>query len=169
MGIEIEVEATAGIKTGEAARDAALERRMANWAKISRAIDVPGSFQSQAAAPTYSFLSFPPVTNGKLWELLKVAASGTDPFTAQASPWFGFVAQDTPQDSAVEPPFPDMLFPPFATLPNVYYIASRRGYILNPLERVVLCFKSLPNTFAVTGSLHAIEHDAERYMMELGG
>lgn len=165
MGIDVELAASGSVKTGEAA---VRERLLPDWSKISRVIGVPQAYQSPAAAFAFSFMAFAPVTNGKVWEVLKIAASGADPFTVQASPWFAFVAQQAPQDSAVEPAFPDMIFPPFASLPNVYYVPSRRGLVLKAMERVVLCFKTLPNVYAVSGSLHAIEHDAEEYMRGLG-
>ena len=135
--------------------------------KVSKVLTIPSSYNAQNPALTYGFLEFPSPTRDKVWELLRVSASGPDPFTVLAGvSMIAFVSQQSYQDSATEPPgFPDLLAGA-GSVPNTLYI-GRRTCIIRSVDNVILCFKGLANAQEIQGSIAVIEHDYATFIRSL--
>ncbi len=133
----------------------------------SRPVTVPGSYQAAAAAATYCFMSFPQVTPGKIWEIMRIGVTGPDPFTALAGvSVLAFRSSLVPQDSATEPSTFGDLIAVMGQVPNTTY-PTWRSTIARANERIVLAFKGLANGQTLQGSMDVIEHDLESFLRSL--
>jgi hypothetical protein len=124
------------------------------------------SYQALAVPPTYTFMAFEWVPQGKIWEIIRVSVVQADPFTAVAGTTLLYVSTQVPQDSATEPSFPDMFVAPVAM--PVLATVTRRQVMLQEKERVIACMKSLPANQQVLGSMLVIEYDRATFLSQLG-
>jgi hypothetical protein len=133
----------------------------------SRPITLPGSYQGSGT--TYGFLAFPPCTPGKIWEVLRIGVTGSDPFTTLAGVTvLAYRSSFVPQDSATEPATFGDLLAVLGSIPNTSYPAWK-STVVRQQERVVLAFKGLAVNIQVQASIDVIEHDLQCYLAGLLG
>lgn len=165
MSIDLELVAGAAVGVG---RQAAFPKRLQPLGdRTSRPITLPLSYQTPAVASTYSFAEFPPVSPGKIWEIMRIGVSGNDPFTTLAGVTvLAYRSSLVPQDSNNEPGYFGDLLAVLGSVPNTSYPAWR-STVARQAERVVLAFKGLVAGQQIQASMDAIEHDLDAYLRSL--
>jgi hypothetical protein len=132
-----------------------------------RPVTVLGSYQAPAAAFTYSFLSFPQCTPGKIWMVLRIGVTAPDPFTTLAGVTvLAFRSSTIPQDSNTEPPTFGDLIAVLGAVPNTSYPAWKSVFARGN-ERIALALKGLANSQGIQASMDIIEYDLYTYLFAL--
>src|ERR1035437_2620419 len=166
MGVDIGLVAGAAVQLGGQAPKFTRGHMLTDL--TSRPITLPGSYQATAgAAATYCFLSFPQVTPGKIWEVMRIGITGPDPFTVLAGvSVLAFRTSFVPQDSAAAPGTFGDLLAVMGQVPNTSFPAWH-STIVRANERVVLAFKGLAAGQSLQGSMDVIEHDLPIFLRGL--
>ena len=164
MGIDVAVVAGAAVGVGAQTRPDAPARLTD---RTSRPITLPGSYQGSGT--TYGFLAFPPCTPGKIWEVMRIGVTGSDPFTTLAGvSVLAYRSSFMPQDSATEPATFGDLLAVLGSVPNTSY-PSWRSTVVRQQERVILAFKGVALAQQIQASIDVIEHDLQAYLCGLIG
>ena len=164
----IDIAAVAGVAIGVGSQTRPAPRpRLTD--RTSRPLTVVANYQALAAPTTYGFLAFPAVTPGKIWEIMRIGVTGSDPFTTLAGvSVLAFRSAYVPQDSATEPATFGDLIAVLGSVPNTSYPAFH-STVARQSERVVLAFKSLAALQQIQASMDVIEHDLQCYLAGLLG
>jgi hypothetical protein len=165
--MSVELEAIAGVAIGVGKNASLFEEARKLGDRTSRPVTLPGSYQGSGT--TYGFLSFPPCTPGKIWEVLRIGATGVDPFTTLAGvTMLAFRSSFVPQDSNAEPATFGDLLAVLGSVPNTSY-PSWRSTVVRQQERVILAFKGVTLAQQIQASIDVIEHDLQAYLCGLIG
>lgn len=145
------------IKCGGVARVPIPEARVVVPRRVPIPILLPSSKRTPAAAFTYTFLDLGgPPNMGLIWDVLRYAITGDDPFTAVAGAVIAFVGANAWQDRNDLPAFPNLVDTAGA-IPNVASWAPHQLAIHWP-NHLMLCLKGLPNATQVTGTIQAAQY-----------
>jgi hypothetical protein len=123
--------------------------------------------QGNNPATTYTFMSFPQVTPGKIWMVLRIGVTAPDPFTTLAGVTvLAFRSSTIPQDSNTEPPTFGDLIAVLGAVPNTSYPAWKSVFARGN-ERIALALKGLANSQGIQASMDIIEYDLYTYLCAL--
>jgi hypothetical protein len=116
---------------------------------------------------TYAFIKFPPVSPNKIWEIMRIGVTGSDPFTTMAGvSVLAYRSGFAPQDSNTEPASFGDLIAVLGQVPNTSY-PSWRSTVARQAEIVILAIKGLTAGQQIQASMDVIEHDLECYLRSL--
>ena len=166
--MSIDLEAAAGIALG-IGRETQFPsmRPRALGDRTSRPVTIPASYQALAAPLTYGFLDFPPCSPNKIWEIMRIGVTGSDPFTTLAGVTvLAYRSAYVPQDSNTEPAGFGDLIAVLGAVPNTSY-PSWRSTVVRGMECVILAFKGLAASQSIVASMDVVEHDLDCYLRSL--
>jgi hypothetical protein len=165
MSLDVEAAVGVALGIGEQQRPGPRPQRLGD--RTSRPVTVIASYQTPNPAFTYGFLRFPPVSPNKIWEILRIGVTGSDPFTTLAGvSVLAYRSGYAPQDSNTEPTSFGDLIAVLGTVPNTSY-PSWRSTVARQAEIVILAFKGLTAGQQIQASMDVIEHDLELYLKAL--
>lgn len=166
--MSVELEGAAGFAL-EVGRQAVIPSRRAQALgdRTSRPVTVVASYQTPNPALTYAFVDFPPVSPNKIWEIMRIGVTGSDPFTTIAAVTvLAYRSAYVPQDSNVEPASFGDLLAVLGSIPNTSY-PSWRSTVARQAEVVILAIKGLVAGTQIQASMDVIEHDLDCYLRSL--
>jgi hypothetical protein len=133
--------------------------RMAEWLREDKdELPVPLlNTRTTAASPTtYFYVPLGGPKGGWLWDVMRIAATGTDPTATVAGTLWAFIGAVL-QDSASISQYQELFEVPGLTIPNQAFY-GRQQVIVRPGQQLVLAFKGLPASTQIIASGLAIQY-----------